>query len=82
MSELIAIFFGMALVNNMVLVKFLGLCPFFGVSKKLSSAFSMGVAVMLVMLVASGVTWPLFHLLLVPSGVCLLYTSPSPRDRS
>ena len=38
MSELIAIFFGMALVNNMVLSKFLGLCPFFGVSKKLSSA--------------------------------------------
>lgn len=68
MSELIAIFFSMALVNNMVLVKFLGLCPFFGVSKKLSSAFSMGLAVMLVMLVASAVTWPLFHLLLVPYG--------------
>ncbi len=58
----------MALVNNMVLVKFLGLCPFFGVSKKSSSAISMGVAVMLVMLVASAVTWPLYHLLLVPYG--------------
>lgn len=68
MSELVAIFFGMALVNNMVLSKFLGLCPFFGVSKKLSSAFSMGVAVLLVMVVASAVTWPLFHLLLVPYG--------------
>ena len=68
MSELIAIFFGMALVNNMVLSKFLGLCPFFGVSKKLSSAFSMGIAVVLVMLVASAVTWPLFHYLLVPYG--------------
>jgi len=67
-SELIAIFFGMALVNNMVLSKFLGLCPFFGVSKKLSSAFSMGIAVVLVMLVASAVTWPLFHYLLVPYG--------------
>ena len=64
----------MALVNNMVLVKFLGLCPFFGVSKNLSSAFSMGVAVMLVMLVASAVTWPLFHLLLVPSGVEFMRT--------
>lgn len=74
MSELIAIFFGMALVNNMVLVKFLGLCPFFGVSKKLSSAFSMGIAVLLVMLVASAVTWPLFHLLLVPSGVEFMRT--------
>ncbi len=68
MSELIAIFFSMALVNNMVLVKFLGLCPFFGVSKKSSSAISMGLAVMLVMLVASAATWPLFHLLLVPYG--------------
>ncbi len=68
MSELVAIFFGMALVNNMVLSKFLGLCPFFGVSKKLSSAFSMGIAVLLVMLVASAVTWPLFHYLLVPYG--------------
>jgi len=58
----------MALVNNMVLSKFLGLCPFFGVSKKLSSAFSMGIAVVLVMLVASAVTWPLFHYLLVPYG--------------
>jgi len=67
-SDLIAIFFGMALVNNMVLSKFLGLCPFFGVSKKLSSAFSMGIAVLLVMLVASAVTWPLFHYLLVPYG--------------
>jgi len=73
-SELLAIFFGMALVNNMVLVKFLGLCPFFGVSKNLSSAFSMGVAVMLVMLAASAVTWPLFHLLLVPSGVEFMRT--------
>ena len=68
MSELVGIFFGMALVNNMVLVKFLGLCPFFGVSKNLSSAFSMGIAVLLVMIVASGVTWPLYHLLLVPYG--------------
>lgn len=59
----------MALVNNMVLVKFLGLCPFFGVSKNLSSAFSMGIAVLLVMLVASLVTWPLFHYLLIPYGV-------------
>lgn len=68
MSELVAIFFGMALVNNMVLSKFLGLCPFFGVSKNLSNAFSMGVAVLLVMFVASAVTWPLFHVLLVPYG--------------
>jgi len=73
-NELVAIFFGMALVNNMVLSKFLGLCPFFGVSKKLSSALSMGVAVLLVMLVASLVTWPIFHYLLVPYGVTFMRT--------
>jgi electron transport complex protein RnfA len=64
----------MALVNNMVLVKFLGLCPFFGVSKRLSSAFSMGIAVLLVMLVASGVTWPIYHFLLAPYGVEFMRT--------
>lgn len=74
MTNLVTIFFGMALINNMVLVKFLGLCPFFGVSKKLSSAFSMGIAVLLVMLVASAVTWPIFHLLLVPYGVEFMET--------
>jgi len=73
-SNLFAIFFGMALVNNMVLVKFLGLCPFFGVSKRLSSAFSMGIAVLLVMLVASGVTWPIYHFLLAPYGVEFMRT--------
>ncbi len=74
MSKLIAIFFGMALVNNMVLVKFLGLCPFFGVSKKTKSAVSMGIAVTLVMLVASAVTWPIYYYLLVPYGVEVMKT--------
>ena len=74
MSKLIAIFFGMALVNNMVLVKFLGLCPFFGVSKKTKSAVSMGVAVILVMLVASAVTWPIYYFLLVPYQVEVMKT--------
>ena len=64
----------MALINNLVLVNFLGLCPFFGVSKKLSSAFSMGVAVLLVMLVASAVTWPIFHMLLEPHGMEFMRT--------
>ena len=74
MSELVAIFFGMALVNNMILSKFLGLCPFFGVSKNLKNAFSMGVAVLLVMFVASAVTWPLFHYLLIPYGAAYMRT--------
>ena len=55
------------LTNNMVLSKFLGICPFLGVSKKTDTAFSMGVAVTLVMVVATAVTWPIYHFILAPS---------------
>ena len=54
------------LTNNMVLSKFLGICPFLGVSKKLNTAFSMSVAVTLVMVAASAVTYPIYHYLLSP----------------
>ena len=54
------------LTNNMVLSKFLGICPFLGVSKKTSTAFSMSIAVTLVMVVATAVTWPIYHLILAP----------------
>ena len=69
MSNLIMIFLSLALVNNFILSKFLGLCPFFGVSKKLSSAFSMGIAVTLVMLIASMVTWVINNYILIRYGV-------------
>ena len=59
------------LTNNMVLSKFLGICPFLGVSKKSSTAFSMSVAVTLVMVVATAVTWPIYHYLLPPDFVYL-----------
>ncbi len=58
-TQLAAIFFSMILVNNYVLVKFLGICPFLGVSKKLDSAFGMSCAVIFVMTVATLVTFPL-----------------------
>jgi len=74
MNNLFVIFFSMALVNNMILAKFLGLCPFFGVSKKTKSAVSMGLAVLLVMLVASVVTWPIYYYILVPYGVEVMKT--------
>ena len=61
--KLAAIFFSMILVNNYVLVKFLGICPFLGVSKKLDSAAGMGCAVTVVMVLATAVTWPLQQLL-------------------
>jgi len=59
----------MAVVNNLVLARFLGLCPFFGVSKKLSNAISMGIAVTFVMLLASVSTTIIYNYLLVPFQV-------------
>ncbi len=52
------------LVNNYVLNKFLGICPFLGVSKKFDQASGMGIAVIFVMLLATAVTWPIQHFLL------------------
>jgi len=68
-NNLLTIFIAMVIVNNMVLAKFLGLCPFFGVSKKLSNAFSMGIAVTLVMLIASVSTSVIYNYILVPYKV-------------
>ena len=56
---LVAILMSSVLVNNYILSRFLGICPFLGVSKKLGQAFGMGVAVTFVMLVATLVTWPI-----------------------
>lgn len=52
--------------QNFILVKFLGICPFLGVSKKTNSALSMGIAVTLVMLIAALVTYPLYTYIMVP----------------
>lgn len=65
-SKLAFIFFSMILVNNYVLVKFLGICPFLGVSKKLDSSIGMSSAVIVVMVLATAVTWPIYTFLLVP----------------
>ena len=65
-ASLVTIFIGMVIINNMVLTKFLGLCPFFGVSKKLSNAISMGVAVTFVMLLAATATSVIYNYILVP----------------
>lgn len=61
-------------VNNFVLSRFLGLCPFLGVSRNLNSAFGMGMAVIFVITIASFVTWPIYQLVLVPYGITYLRT--------
>lgn len=63
-KSLILILMGGVLVNNYVLQRFLGICPFLGVSKKSSQAVGMGLAVTFVMLVATAATWPLQKYLL------------------
>ncbi len=72
--KLAAIFFSMIFVDNYVLSKFLGICPFLGVSKKLNSAVGMSVAVTVVMVIATAVTWPIYHYMLVPNGLEYMQT--------
>ena len=74
MKEFAIIIMSAVLVNNYVLAKFLGICPFLGVSKKLDSAFSMSVAVIFVMLMATAVTDPIQMYLLDPNGLGYLQT--------
>lgn len=61
-------------IENYVLNKFLGICPFLGVSKKLNQATGMGLAVIFVMLVATAVTWPIQMFLLNPLGLGYMQT--------
>ena len=78
MSQTVAtfatIFFSMILVNNYVLVQFLGICPFLGVSKKLDSSVGMGAAVIAVMVIATAVTFPLQIFLLDANGLGYMQT--------
>ncbi|MCQ2450040.1 MAG: RnfABCDGE type electron transport complex subunit A [Clostridia bacterium] len=67
MKMIFAIILAGLLTNNMVLAKFLGICPFLGVSKKVNTAVSMSIAVTLVMVVATAVTWPIYTYLLYPN---------------
>lgn len=72
--KLASIFFTMILVDNYVLAKFLGICPFLGVSKKLDSAVGMSLAVTFVMVLATAATWPIYKLVLEPFGMAYLQT--------
>ena len=62
------------ITNNYVLVQFLGICPFLGVSKKLNSAMGMSIAVIIVMVIATAVTWPIQTYLLDPNGIGYMQT--------
>ncbi|MBN2135953.1 MAG: electron transport complex subunit RsxA [Acidobacteria bacterium] len=74
MTNLILIVIGAVLVNNFVLSRFLGICPFLGVSKKVETATGMGMAVIFVMTLASMITWVVQYTLLEPFNLDYLKT--------
>lgn len=69
------IFIASFLVNNIVLMRYIGLCPFFGVSTRLSTSFGMGMAVIFVMTLATFVTFLLYHFFLLPLNLVFLRTA-------
>lgn len=73
-KTLIVILLSSVLVNNYVLSRFLGICPFLGVSKKLDQAVGMGVSVTAVMLLATAVTWPIQYFVLNPFNLGYMQT--------
>ena len=74
MTKLIIILLSAVFINNYVLSRFLGICPFLGVSKKLDSATGMSLAVIFVMLMATAATYPIQIYLLNPNGLGYLQT--------
>ena len=71
--SLFILFLGAIFVNNFIFSKFLGICPFLGVSKKVETAAGMGVAVIFVITLASAATWVVYNLVLVKLGLEYLY---------
>ncbi|MBF0624495.1 MAG: electron transport complex subunit RsxA [Magnetococcales bacterium] len=74
MTDFLLILISTILVNNFVLAKFLGICPFLGVSKKVETAIGMTYAVIFVITLASVITWMIQYFLLVPLGLDYLQT--------
>lgn len=74
MLEFISIIITAIFVNNIVFAQFLGICPFIGVSRKLSSAAGMGAAVTFVIVLATTVTWLLQEYVLIPLGIEFMQT--------
>lgn len=74
MKGIFAIMLAALLTDNFVLSKFMGICPFLGVSKKASSSLGMGAAVTFVMVCAAVVTYPIYHFILDPLGITYLRT--------
>ena len=73
-GSIFSIIVGSIFINNVIFAKFLGCCPFMGVSKKIDASLGMGMAVTFVITLASGITWLVYHFLLAPFGLDYLQT--------
>lgn len=69
MLEFVTIILSAVFINNFVVVQFLGICPFLGVSKDVKSALGMGIAVTFVMTITCLITYPIYNFVLVPLGI-------------
>lgn len=74
LRDLLLIAFAAIVTENFIFSRFLGICPFLGVSEKPSTAAGMGFAVMFVMTLSSALTWLVYHFILIPSGLEYLKT--------
>ena len=63
------------IVNNILLIRFIALCSFFGISNSIKTSIGMGMAVIFVMVMATGVSWPVYHFILVPFNLVYLRTA-------
>lgn len=76
--DYVLLFISLVLINNFVLAKYLGLCPFIGVSKQRKQAVGMGLAVIFVMTTASVITWAVYRFLLAPTEHNIFYLLAGP----
>lgn len=73
MNHIISIIIGAVFVNNFVLTRFLGLCPFIGVSRTTKPALGMGISVTVVMGLVAAITWPIYHYILEKANAQYMY---------
>ena len=74
MNEYLKIFLSSMLIDNVVLIQFLALCPFIGMTADTGKAVGMGIAASFVMILATVATWPLYYYVMVPLGLTFLQT--------
>jgi electron transport complex protein RnfA len=74
LGQLLAIFISAVFVNNVILSRFLGLCPFVAISKDTKQAFAMSMAVTFVTTISSGITWLIYRFILIPFNLAYLRT--------